>query len=83
MLVMGTDGHGGIRFFDDHLGLAGKYYPGIDIPVESRESLYRSPPSALLIMSLSFGTKIRDSLRSHLGPDVDVRLLGDLLSADS
>lgn len=71
----------GIRFFDDAAELEGTYFPGIDIPVESRESLYRSPPSLLLIMSLSFGAKIRDSLLPHLPAGVQVRLLGDLLDA--
>jgi hypothetical protein len=81
MLVMGGGDVGGIRFFDDHPGLEGTYFPGIDVPVESRESLYRSPTSVLLIMSLSFGAKIRDSLRPRLSPSVEVRLLGDLLGA--
>lgn len=81
MLAMRDDGLEGIRFFDDDAGLNGKYFPAIDIRVESRDDLYRSPPSSLLIMSLSFGAKIRDSLRARLRPNVEIRLLGDLLSA--
>ena len=81
MLAIRDDGLEGIRFFDDDIGLKGKYFPGMDIPVENREDLYRSPPSSLLIMSLSFGAKIRDSVRAGLRPDVEIRLLGDLLSA--
>ena len=80
MLAMRDDGLEGIRFFDDDVGLKGRYFPGMDIPVENREDLYRSPPSSLLIMSLSFGAKIRDSLRAGLRPDFDIRLLADLLS---
>ena len=81
ILAMGDDGLDGIRFFDDNVGLNRKYFAGIDIQVEDREDLYRSPPSSLLIMSLSFGAKIRDSLGAGLRPNVEIRLLGDLLSA--
>lgn len=80
ILAMRDDGLNGIRFFDDDVGLKGRYFPSIDVQVEDREDLYRSPPSSLLIMSLSFGAKIRDSLRAGLPADVRVQLLGDLLS---
>ena len=82
MLLMRADGLERIRLFDDDPALAGKYFPAIDIPVESREQLYRSPPSSLLIMSLSFGERIRNSLRTEVRSDVEVRLLRDLLAPD-
>ena len=81
ILAMRDGGLDGIRFFDDDVGLKGRYFAGIDIQVEDREDLYRSPPSSLLIMSLSFGAKIRDSHTAGLRPDVEVQLLADLLSA--
>ena len=82
MLLTRADGLERIRFFDDDAALAGTYFPAIDIPVETRDDLYRSPPSSVLIMSLSFGERIRDSLRTHLRSDVEIRLLSDLLTLD-
>lgn len=82
MLAMRKDGLEGIRFFDDAVSLRGKYFPGMDIRVEGRDELYGAPPSSVLIMSLSFGARIRDSLGAGLRPDVEIRLLGDLLGAD-
>ena len=82
MLLTRTDGLERIRFFDDDAALARTYFPAIDIPVETRDDLYRSPPSTVLIMSLSFGERIRDSLRTHLRSDVEIRLLRDLLTLD-
>lgn len=79
MLSMRDDGLEGIRFFDDDPGLSGMYFPGIDVPVESRDDLYRSPPSTVLIMSLSFGERIRDAIQPSLGPGVQITLLGDIL----
>ena len=79
MLSMREDGLEGIRFFDDDPGLAGMYFPGIGVPVESRDDLYRSPPSTVLIMSLSFGERIRDAIQPGLGPEVEITLLRDIL----
>jgi SAM-dependent methyltransferase len=79
VLAMRKDTFEGIRFFDDNSALKGTYFPGIPIPIEDREDLFRSPPSRVLIMSLSFGTTIADAVRPHLPKEVELRPLSVLL----
>jgi 2-polyprenyl-3-methyl-5-hydroxy-6-metoxy-1,4-benzoquinol methylase len=50
------------RFFDDDPRLHGKYYPPINIPVESRAALIENPVDELLIWSRSFGEKLKTDL---------------------
>ena len=50
------------RFFDDAERLQGRYYPPIDVPVESRNALVAHPVDDLLIMSRSFGEKLMSEL---------------------
>ncbi|MCD4742024.1 MAG: class I SAM-dependent methyltransferase [Desulfobacteraceae bacterium] len=51
-----------LRFFDDNPILHGTYFPGFNIPIESRESLINKPVDRLIIMSASFGKKIAEEL---------------------
>ena len=53
-----------IRFFDDNTLLHGTYFPGFDIPIESRLELIEKPPDRVLIMSRTFGDSIAKQLRS-------------------
>jgi SAM-dependent methyltransferase len=69
----------GCRFFDDNRQLHGTYFPGISIPVESRDELLRNPPSRLLIMSHSFGAKIAGELRPKL-PQTRITTCAELLA---
>jgi hypothetical protein len=71
----------GVRFFDDNQALRGTYYPGFPMPVEDRAALADRPPSCVLIMSLSFGVRIAESLRDELPAGVDVVPLSGLVSA--
>jgi SAM-dependent methyltransferase len=71
----------GIRFFDDNHALIDTFYPGLPPVIEGRTALVESPPSAVLVMSLSFGDRIASSLRPLLPPDVEIVLLSDLLAA--
>jgi hypothetical protein len=71
----------GVRFFDDNQALRGTYYPGFPMPVEDRAALADRPPSCVLIMSLSFGGRIAESLRDELPASVDVVPLSSLVSA--
>jgi len=50
------------RFFDDDRLIHGKYYPPFDIPIESRHSLIEQPVDELLIMSSSFGERLKSEL---------------------
>lgn len=69
----------GLRFFDDNEALQGTYYPGFNVVIESRRSLMDSPPDELLIMSHTFGDKIRDELR-QIGLKSTLTTWHDILS---
>jgi SAM-dependent methyltransferase len=71
----------GVRFFDDNAALIGTYYPGLPAVIEGRVALVEQPPSVVLVMSLSFGDRIADSLRPVLPPGVELVLLADVLAA--
>jgi hypothetical protein len=68
-----------VRFFDDNPLLRDTFYPGIPIPVEGRDQLIADPPSAIVIMSLSFGVAIADSVRSVLPSSTDIVPLSAIL----
>jgi 2-polyprenyl-3-methyl-5-hydroxy-6-metoxy-1,4-benzoquinol methylase len=51
-----------IRFFDDDPRLHGKFYPPFAAPVESRAALLSRPVEELVIMSWSFGQKLKAEL---------------------
>jgi SAM-dependent methyltransferase len=70
-----------IRFFDDDQSLRGTYYPGFPSPVEGRDHLLRQPPSCILVMSLSFGRKIAESIRPELPASIEVVTLASLLGS--
>lgn len=53
-----------IRFFDDNEEMQRTYFPGFNIPIESRSDLLASPPDVTLVMSLSFGEKICKELKN-------------------
>lgn len=55
------------RFFDDNVLLHGTYFPGIPIPIETRQDLETRPTDWVFIMSRSFGRKIAAELRRSLG----------------
>jgi SAM-dependent methyltransferase len=79
VLIATKVGYSHCRFFDDNEFAWGTYYPGINIPVESRKQLLANPPDRLLIMSLSFGNKIKSELLRLLPPRVAVTTLAELL----
>jgi SAM-dependent methyltransferase len=80
ILAMRSDRPDGIRFFDDNQALHGTYYPGFATPVEDRAGLIARPPTALLVMSLSFGDAIVASIRPELPADVAVMSLREMLA---
>jgi SAM-dependent methyltransferase len=51
-----------LRFFDDDRRLHGRFYPPIDVPIESRQALLDEPVDELLIMSSTFGEQLRREL---------------------
>jgi SAM-dependent methyltransferase len=52
------------RFFDDDQTQQGKYLPPFESPIESRESLLTRPVGTVVVMSRTFGERIRKSLKN-------------------
>jgi 2-polyprenyl-3-methyl-5-hydroxy-6-metoxy-1,4-benzoquinol methylase len=67
------------RFFDDNENSWGKYFPGMNIPVESRQQLLANHTDRVLIMSLPFGDQIKRELQKELLPHVKITTLAELL----
>lgn len=73
LVVTGSD-LSGCRFFDDNQRLWGTYFPGIPIRIENRSEWAAAPPDLTVIMSKTFGQKIRSELEV-LGDDRRVRIV--------
>jgi 2-polyprenyl-3-methyl-5-hydroxy-6-metoxy-1,4-benzoquinol methylase len=54
---------GNLRFYDDDILSQNKFFPGFNIPIQSRTDLLQNPPDSLIIMSTTFGAKIAGELR--------------------
>jgi 2-polyprenyl-3-methyl-5-hydroxy-6-metoxy-1,4-benzoquinol methylase len=54
-----------MRFFDDDPAQQGKFLPPFQAAIRGRETLLSSPVEHLVIMSRTFGRRIRDSLRQQ------------------
>ncbi|MHC1753421.1 class I SAM-dependent methyltransferase [Humidesulfovibrio sp.] len=61
LALAGVSGEG-VRFFDDDPCLHGKKLVGFPALVESRDQLLAMPPRYLVIMSYTFGEKLRNEL---------------------
>ncbi len=66
------------RFFDDNPLLQGTYYPGINIPVESKKELINKPTDHVLISSCTFGDKIFESIRYLLPNFTKIKSFNDI-----
>lgn len=53
------------RFFDDDPALTGRFYPPFRIAIESRSGLIERPVDDIVILSRTFGRRIKDSLGSE------------------
>lgn len=67
-----------VRFFDDDPGLRGRYFDGLDRPVENFEDLKARPPARVIVCSLVFGHKIGTRLVDEGPPGLEVLLWSDL-----
>lgn len=54
-----------VRFFDDDPAQQGKFLPPFQMPIAGRDDLFAKPVDHLVIMSRTFGQRIRDSLRQQ------------------
>jgi len=60
-----VDPHHTMRFFDDDPAQQGKFLPPFPVAIAGREDLFANPVDHLVIMSRTFGQRIRDSLRQQ------------------
>jgi 2-polyprenyl-3-methyl-5-hydroxy-6-metoxy-1,4-benzoquinol methylase len=70
-----------VQFFDDDPGLKGRYYDGLDTPVENFEDLCANPPASIIICSLAFGDQIAARLRQNGPSGLDIVLWSELFDA--
>ena len=52
-------------FFDDDPAQLGKFLPPFQVAIAGREVLFAKPVDHLVVMSRTFGQRIRDSLRQQ------------------
>ena len=72
-----------LRFFDDDKLLHGKYYPPFDIPIESRRSLIERPVDELVIMSSSFGERLKSELcQVDALKNMNIRLFREIVGSN-
>lgn len=72
-----------LRFFDDDKRLHGRFYPPFDIPVEPRETLIEKPVEELLIMSSSFGERLRgELLQAGAMKNTNIRLVNEIVDTN-
>ncbi len=57
------DGRWPMRFFDDDPALLGKFLPPFSAPIEGLDSLLARPVEAVVVMSRTFGERIRNNLK--------------------
>jgi spore coat polysaccharide biosynthesis predicted glycosyltransferase SpsG len=53
-----------LEFYDDNENIIGKFLPTFDIPIRSFNEFKENPPDIAIIMSFSFGQKIKRKLES-------------------
>lgn len=69
---------GEVRFIDDNAALQGTYCPGFGQVVEGRESLEKNPTDIVLVMSHTFGNKIKAELQKVLPETTRIIAISDL-----
>ncbi len=67
-----------LRFIDDNSVLRGSFLPGFPQAVEGRDELINCPTDEVLIMSHTFGEKIKSSLLEKLPASTRITLISDL-----
>lgn len=68
-----------IEFIDDNKHLQGKYLPGFEKIIKSREELFNKPTDYLLIMSYTFGNVIKENISRQLTNKTKVIKIEELL----
>ncbi|WP_158618039.1 class I SAM-dependent methyltransferase [Chitinophaga lutea] len=70
-----------LRFFDDNPKYENKYFPCLNIPIESRKNLIHKPLDTLLIMSRTFGEKIKRELEASLSGQTKIITWSEIYSS--
>jgi len=69
----------GFRFFDDTDHWHRKFFDGIDVPIENFNDLKIKPVSDIIIMSLTFGDRIKEKIKSTFGAQINILTLNELI----
>lgn len=67
-----------VRLFDDSAEMAYRYFDGVPRQVETFTELTADPPDLTLVMSYTFGHKIRDKIVAAIGARTEVISLTDM-----
>ena len=67
-----------VRLFDDDPGVHGRYFDGIDLPVENVDDLVARPPRNLIVFSRAFGDAIRDRVAAATAGRTTITTIGGL-----
>jgi hypothetical protein len=69
----------GYRLFDNQTPWHGRYFDGIDVPVENQADLFSRPVDHVFVMSLSFGDEVRAAIAKG-APTTVVTTLAEILA---
>jgi hypothetical protein len=69
----------GFRFFDDTDHWHRNFFDGVDVPIENFNDLKIKPVSDIIIMSLTFGGRIKEKINSTFGNQINVLTLNELI----
>ena len=67
-----------MRFIDDNFAMHGCFFPGFSQQVEDRKALIKNPTNEVLIMSNTFGNKIKRSLQKELPSSTNIFIINEL-----
>jgi len=67
-----------VRLFDDDPGVHGRYFDGIDLPVENMHDLIARPPRNLIVFSQAFGDAICDRVAAATDGRTAIATIGRL-----
>jgi 2-polyprenyl-3-methyl-5-hydroxy-6-metoxy-1,4-benzoquinol methylase len=69
----------GFRFFDDTDHWHRNFFDGVDVPIENFNDLKIKPVSDIIIMSLTFGDRIKKKINCTFGNQINVLTLNELI----
>lgn len=67
-----------LRLFDDDPGIHGRYFDGVNLPVENMTDLIARPPHNLIVFSRAFGEQIRNRVVASTDKVINIMLLSEI-----